>query len=122
MKNLQQQLSNGNWVNVSSDDMERFLAYCDANNGPDEMGEITARCCATRDATRNEVLAALESGKTLRNDASDWYSNCRYEPAPRPVATVELVKCSCGHSVPKISVMSTSTGSSCPDCYDRMSE
>lgn len=33
----------------------------------------------------------------------------------------ELMKCDCGHSVPKISVMYTSTGSSCPDCYDRMS-
>ena len=33
-----------------------------------------------------------------------------------------LVKASCGHSVAKSDLMSTSTGSSCQDCYDRMSE
>jgi len=37
--------------------------------------------------------------------------------APKP----ELVKCSCGHSVPRGSVMNASMGTSCPDCYDRMS-
>ena len=33
-----------------------------------------------------------------------------------------LVKCACGHTVAKNLVMSTSNGSSCPDCYDRMSD
>ena len=32
-----------------------------------------------------------------------------------------LVTCSCGHSTRKSLVMSTSTGSSCPECYDRIS-
>jgi hypothetical protein len=35
---------------------------------------------------------------------------------------IERVKCSCGHVVPRGSVMSASMGSTCPDCYDRMSE
>lgn len=35
---------------------------------------------------------------------------------------VELIKASCGCSVPKILLMSTSTGTSCDRCYDRMSE
>ena len=39
-------------------------------------------------------------------------------PKPAPV----LVKCSCGHSVSHGLVMSASMGSSCPKCYDRMSE
>jgi hypothetical protein len=43
-------------------------------------------------------------------------------PAPRVVEPVEMVRCSCGHTVPRIQVMSTSFGTSCPDCYDRMSE
>lgn len=34
---------------------------------------------------------------------------------------VRLVKCSCGHSVPRTQVMSASLGTSCPECYDRMS-
>ena len=37
-------------------------------------------------------------------------------------AKIQYVKCSCGHIVPKSSVMSASMGSSCPDCYDRMSD
>jgi hypothetical protein len=32
-----------------------------------------------------------------------------------------LVKCACGHTVAKRAVMNTSTGSSCAECYDRMS-
>ena len=42
----------------------------------------------------------------------------RYKRTPQPV---QLVKCSCGHSVEKSQVMSASMGSSCSDCYDRMS-
>jgi hypothetical protein len=37
------------------------------------------------------------------------------------LAQVEMVKCSCGHTVPRSQVMSASLGTSCPDCYDRMS-
>ena len=40
--------------------------------------------------------------------------------APRPA--VEMVRCSCGHSVPAVQVMRASLGSACPDCYDRMSD
>ena len=43
--------------------------------------------------------------------------------ARRPARkTVELVRCGCGHSVPRIQVMNASTGTSCPRCYDRMSD
>lgn len=34
---------------------------------------------------------------------------------------IDLVKCSCGHSVPSGSVMNASVGTSCPDCYDKLS-
>jgi len=40
-------------------------------------------------------------------------------PNYKPVETVKC--CSCGWGWPKILVMSTSLGSSCPDCYDKMS-
>jgi len=33
----------------------------------------------------------------------------------------EVVLCDCGHIVEKILVMHASSGTSCPDCYDRMS-
>jgi len=102
--NLQYQLSTGSWID------------CD-----DRADEFLARCAACESMTREQVLLALDSGKTLRNAPADWYSNCRYEPAPRPAVEIDLVKCSCGCMVPKNLVMNTSTGSSCTDCYDRMS-
>ncbi len=37
------------------------------------------------------------------------------------VEVVEKVLCSCGHEVPAIMVMGSSSGTSCPECYDRMS-
>ena len=40
---------------------------------------------------------------------------------PRKPDEVEMVACKCGHTVPRSLVMSASMGSSCPDCYDRMS-
>lgn len=40
----------------------------------------------------------------------------------QPVSSPVMVRCSCGHTVPKIQVMNASNGTSCPDCYDRMSE
>lgn len=38
------------------------------------------------------------------------------------VTVPAMVKCSCGHTVPSVQVMNASNGTSCPDCYDRMSE
>ena len=44
--------------------------------------------------------------------------------APPEVETIreDTVPCSCGHHVSKSLVMSASFGTSCPECYDRMSE
>lgn len=42
----------------------------------------------------------------------------RKRTAPPPE---RLVRCDCGHSVEQVLVMSASMGTSCPDCYDRMS-
>lgn len=43
----------------------------------------------------------------------------RPEPS-RP--TTEYVRCACGHEVARSLVMAASLGTSCPDCYDRMSD
>jgi len=101
---LQYQLSNGSWIN------------CD-----DRSDGFLAKCVATTGTTQDEVLTLLKAGKTVRNDASDWYSNCRFEPIPVEHKLVETVLCSCGCSVPKSSVMHASMGTACPDCYDEMS-
>lgn len=125
---LQYQMSNGRWTGTDDRD-EKFLIMCEKFNGVDAAGKIVPIFKATRPLTRGEVLAALETGRELRNDASDWYSNCRdgeaYERkmAERRAAAppVKMVKCSCGHTIPSGSVMSASLGSACPDCYDRLS-
>lgn len=46
----------------------------------------------------------------------DW----RIASGKKPVVE-QMVKCTCGHTIAKSSVMSASLGSSCPSCYDRMS-
>jgi hypothetical protein len=120
---LQYQLSNGDWVDCAradGDTTERFLLLCEKtlklHHG---VGPI---------ATRAEVLAALAAGEKIQI-GPDWYSTCRdgaviaARDAARRAARppVELVKCACGHTVPRGSVMSASLGSACPDCYDRLS-
>ena len=119
MKKLQYQLSNGNWVDCG-DRTEDFLVLCEENNGFLD-GRIVPLFRASRPLTRSEVLTVLSDGKKLRNDNCDWYSNCRYEPAPVRCVPVEMVLCDCGCTVPTGSVMRASLGLSCIDCYDRLS-
>jgi len=60
-----------------------------------------------------------EVGKTSESTFFDDMEAQRLQPKPK---NSEMVKCSCGHIVPKSCVMSASLGSSCSDCYDRMSD
>ena len=125
---LQYQLSNGAWVDCN-ERTEEFLTLCMQNNGRDETGKIVPRFWASCDLTRDEVIAHLGTGVQLRNDREDWYSECQDgEAIDRIIAErrakqkpVEMVKCTCGHTIPRRSVMSASLGTSCPDCYDDMS-
>lgn len=41
---------------------------------------------------------------------------------PQAVTTVEMVRCDCGHTVARGLAMNASRGTSCPACYDRMSD
>lgn len=116
---LQYQLANAQWIDCGGR-TEEFLYRCQVNNGADTDGHFLSR---------EEAIKLLESGKTLRNDPADWYSNCRdgeyaerqAEKRAQQLQSVPLVKCGCGHSVPKSQVMSASLGTSCPNCYDEMS-
>jgi hypothetical protein len=75
--------------------------------------------------TREEIIAILESGKPVRwCKSGNYYYDHSYgkigtKRAPKPV---EMVKCDCGHEIEKALVMSASNGTSCPDCYDSMSD
>lgn len=109
---LQYQMSNGNWADCQ-DRIDYFLGLA-IKNTKLPLEEITAKL-GTGAAVR------FGSGWSDEIRCADAYAA---RIAARRAATppVKMVKCSCGHTIPSISVMSTSTGSSCPDCYDRMSD
>ncbi len=103
--NLQYQFPNGKWENCA-DRTDEFLAKCVAF-GFDAHDEETA-------------ISQLATGRALSYGA-DWYAKIRILPKLVATPKPRMVKCSCGHTVSRIMVMSSSRGSSCPDCYDRMS-
>ena len=117
---LETQLSNGTWVAIESDRAEQALTRADGckQKRGDEWVAIT----------RDEMMEVLKRGGTLTMGV-DWYDKLRDgEACERILAErrasappVEMVKCSCGCTIPRESVMSASLGSSCPKCYDRMS-
>ena len=52
----------------------------------------------------------------------DYISNARRLQAEREERRRQnLVRCDCGHTVPRAEVMNASCGTACSDCYDRMS-
>lgn len=101
MRELQYQISNGSWEDCG-ERTEYFLTLCERATGK----------------SRQEILTALEAGKKVRYDLEDWYSYCRYKPAPKKTVQIQTIKCDyCGRSVPISSIISASLGNSCPDCY-----
>jgi len=126
---IQYQTSNGRWLDCD-ERTDEFLTRCEKFNGKDADGLVVPAFQSVRLLTRDEVISALDIGITLRDTGDgDWYDNCRDSDAIERIQAerraampaVKMVKCACGHTIPASSVMSTSMGSSCPDCYDRMS-
>ena len=75
--------------------------------------------------SRDEIVAMLESGKSVKWCKSpNFYYDHSYGVIgrKRSAPSVNTVKCDCGHTVPASQRMSASLGTSCPDCYDRMSD
>ena len=58
---------------------------------------------------------------TKNQDTEAYETTEATEEVSAPTVKIEYVKCACGHTCDKRLVMSTSRGSSCPDCYDDMS-
>jgi len=116
---------------------ERLSHYSDL--GPawfeieDRDAEISIRkAVAYQKVPKDIIEARLLKGEEIECSATDWESVPDMirdmEAAKRLVkaseaaqAAIPMVKCSCGHTIPKSQVMSASRGTSCPDCYDRMS-
>jgi hypothetical protein len=104
---LQYQLGNGQWINCENENrVEQFIGWA----------------INRQNKTREQIIEKLAAGEKVCF-GSDWYNFIRDEDSikttVRPVA--EMIKCACGHTVAKSTAMTTAHGTSCPDCYDRMS-
>lgn len=115
---LQYQMCNGMWADCSENQASRMIAML-LEREP-SVAERQGRKPITSQAEAMEIMA---TGEELQYD-DDWYAYIRIKPKPVNVQrpAVDMVKCSCGHTVSRINVMSASLGTACPDCYDRMSK
>jgi hypothetical protein len=68
-------------------------------------------------------IGGLGAQNTAAYEIEMIEARCRYEEKRQlDIDSGRMKKCRCGHWCEPVLVMSTSSGSSCPDCYDRMSE
>ena len=98
------------------------VSYKTANE--DTLREAVQKAASRNGQSVEQIKADLLVGQKIAwcdspNHAYDHGTG--YIRTKRNAKPVQLVKCSCGHSVPLARVMSSSMGTSCPDCYDRMS-
>ena len=116
---IQHRLDTGGWDNIAPDRINGFIDAVLA------MEDWVAKNMSRQPMkTRQEVLDLLSTGAIV-HFAGEWYTQIRdgdaqKNPAPRVAAV--MIRCSCGHMVAKNMVMMASLGSSCPDCYDRLSD
>jgi predicted Zn-ribbon and HTH transcriptional regulator len=116
-----QHFNNTIWVDTTDEKVEGILRgclklepYAAQREGRDQM------------TTTEEVANYLTTtGKELEY-GTDWYQKVREADAAAARAAkrqaAEMVRCDCGHTTAKHMVMSASRGTSCPNCYDRMSD
>lgn len=90
----------------------------------DELEKAIIGAMQIYNLPRAEIEAAICTIMVKWCESPNFYydhSYGRIGPVPKPVA-VDMVKCDCGHTIPRALRMSASLGSSCPACYDRMSD
>ena len=75
------------------------------------LGDFYTKERAEKLSTLQEKLEAVESADKAKQT----------EQARHTAAAIEIVEADCGHIILATNVMTTSRGSSCPACYDRMS-
>lgn len=89
-------------------------------SSPDQWGGADQLC-----AEKNRIVISDVSVMSRLFEKIDAFENpaAITEAITEKVVKVEIpqVRCSCGHTVNAEMVMNASLGSSCPDCYDRMS-
>lgn len=91
---------------------------------PGKLHDAIEKAARRNTVSSGEIVKWLLAGQRVEwQDSPNYYYDhsagvIRRKRIEKPV---QLIKCSCGHSVPQSQVMSASHGTSCPDCYDRMS-
>ncbi len=109
MNKYQKLESNSDWSDLLNEDVNFYLERV----RPDDRASLESG---------NKVDYQLRDGDFgLINPGHEWYQKIRLIPAVNPQPKAELIECDCGHAIAKDTVMWASMGSSCPDCYDRMS-
>jgi hypothetical protein len=90
----------------------------------DELNEAIEKAAVFNSKTISEIISDIENGVIVKwCKSSNYYYDHSYgtiSKKPEQI-TVEMIKCSCGHTIPATQVMNASMGTSCADCYDRMS-
>lgn len=91
----------------------------------DDLEEAILGAMKIEGKSREEIITILESGKSVEwCESPNFYYDHSYgvigtKRNPKPVV---MVACNCGHTVPSSHVLNASLGTSCQDCYDRMSD
>jgi len=90
---------------------------------PEQVETAIAGAINIMGKTRSEIIEMLNAGRSIKwckspNYYYDHSHGVLFKPQKR---TVKMIECSCGHLVEENLVMMASLGTSCPDCYDKMS-
>jgi len=92
----------------------------------DVANEAIERAAEFNKIDREKLIEMIDDGKTVETGkkSPNYYYDHGMQmirSVGRPKQKIEMVKCSCGCTIPKSLVMNASVGTSCPDCYDRLS-
>lgn len=113
--NYQYQSSNGQWIACSSEQADKFINMA--------VEYDNSRPAEWRDGISSIEIALtiLENGKTLKF-GPDWYWNIRKQLQPQPQPQPQEYRLDCGCTVyHRDHIMTSANGTTCTDCYDRMS-
>jgi len=124
---LQQQLLTGRWADIPAEEEGEYLDAILARES--WYAERVGRQPATSHEEIRALLASPKHAVYGMQWGDDWYACVRDREAYERVLAerasrrqpTRMVTCDCGHTVPAIQAMWANMGSSCPDCYDRMS-
>jgi hypothetical protein len=90
----------------------------------DDLEKAITGAMEIENKTREQIVSILESGGSVKwCESPNFYYDHSFGliGTKRSAPPVKMVACDCGHEVPKGQRMNANLGTSCPDCYDRMS-